>query len=79
MGPIVKKIDQYLKTEGLSQETLLVLENLQKEIKPLERQIVNSSYDQGYTDKERGKRPTWDQYSSKYSDYLSNIKFGQLS
>lgn len=77
MGPIVKKIDQYLKTEGLSQETLLVLENLQKEIKPLEKQIVNSSYDQGYTDKERGKRPTWDQYSSKYSNYFKVNTFGK--
>jgi hypothetical protein len=79
MGPIVNKIDQYLKTEGLSEETLLVLKNLQKEIKPLEKQIVNSSYDQGYTDKERGKRPTWDQYSSKYSDYFKNNVFGNLS
>ena len=79
MGPIVKKIDQYLKTEGLSEETLLVLENLQKEIKPLERQLVNASYDQGYTDKERGKKPTWDHYSSRYSCYLKNIGFGKLS
>lgn len=70
MGPIVNKIDQYLKTEGLSEETLLVLKNLQKEIKPIEKQIVNSSYDQGYTDKERGKRPTWDQYAAKYRDYF---------
>ena len=77
MGPIVKKIDQYLKTEGLSEETFLVLENLQKEIKPLEKQIVNSSYDQGYTDKERGKRPTWDQYSSKYSNYFKVNTFGK--
>ena len=75
MGPIVKKIDQYLKTEGLSQETLLVLENLQKEIKPLERQIVNSSYDQGYTDKERGKKPVWDQYTSKYNNYFKGSSF----
>ena len=79
MGPIVNKIDQYLKTEGLSQETVLVLENLKKEVKPLERQIVNSSYDQGFTDKERGKKPTWDHHSSKYSSYLTGIKFGQLS
>ena len=79
MGPIVNKIDQYLKTEGLSEETLYILENLKKEVKPLERQIVNSSYDQGFTDKERGKKPTWDHHSSKYSVYLSNIKFGQLS
>lgn len=77
MGPIVKKIDQYLKTEGLSQETLLVLENLQKEIKPLEKQLVNSSYDQGYTDKERGKNPNWDQHSTKYSDYLKTVTFGK--
>ena len=78
MGPIVNKIDQYLKTEGLSDETLLVLENLQKEIRPLEKQIVNSSYDQGYTDKERGKNPTWDQYASKYANYFSNTKVGEL-
>ena len=75
MGPIVKKIDQYLKTEGLSKETLLVLESLQKEIKPLEKQIVNSSYDQGYTDKERGKIPVWDQYTSKYSNYFKGSSF----
>ena len=78
MGPIVKKIDQYLKTEGLSEETLLVLENLRKEIRPLEKQIVNSSYDQGYTDKERGKKPVWDQHASKYSNYFSNTKVGEL-
>lgn len=77
MGPIEKKIEQYLKTEGLSEETFLVLENLQKEIKPLERQLVNASYDQGYTDKERGKRPTWDQYSSKYSNYFKVNTFGK--
>ena len=77
MGPIVNKIDQYLKTEGLSEETLYILENLKKEVKPLEKQIVNSSYDQGYTDKERGKRPTWDQYSSKYSNYFKVNTFGK--
>jgi hypothetical protein len=79
MGPIVNKIDQYLKTEGLSEETVLVLENLKKETQILEKQLVNSSYDQGYTDKERGKRPTWDQYSSKYSNYFKNNVFGNLS
>lgn len=77
MGPIVKKIDQYLKTEGLSEETLLVLKNLQKEIKPLEKQIVNSSYDQGYTDKERGKKPVWDQHASKYNNYFKTDTFGK--
>ena len=66
-----------MKTEGLSQETLLVLENLQKEIKPLERQIVNSSYDQGYTDKERGKKPVWDQHASKYNNYFKTDAFGK--
>ena len=77
MGPIVNKIDQYLKTEGLSEETVLVLENLKKETQILEKQLVNSSYDQGYTDKERGKRPTWDQYSSKYSNYFKVNTFGK--
>ena len=37
MGPIVNKIDQYLKTEGLSEETGLVLENLKKESQILEK------------------------------------------
>jgi len=77
MGPIVKKIDQYLKTEGLSDETLLVLERLQKEIKPLEKQLVNSSYDQGYIDKERGKNPVWDQYSLRHGDYFKTHTFGK--
>jgi hypothetical protein len=79
MGPIVKKIDQYLKTEGLSEETILVLENLKKETQTIERQLVNSSYDKGYTDKERGKNPTWDQYSAKYSNYFKVNAFGKLS
>ena len=79
MGPIVNKIDQYLKTEGLSEETVLVLENLKKETQMLEKQLVNSSYDTGYTDKERGKRPTWDQYSAKYSNYFKVNTFGNLS
>lgn len=77
MGPIEKKIDHYLKTEGLSDETLLVLENLRREIKPLEKQIVNSFYDQGYTDKERGKNPVWDQYTSKYNNYFKTDTFGK--
>jgi hypothetical protein len=79
MGPIVKKIDQYLSTEGLSDETILILENLKKEIKPIEKEIVDSSYYQGFTDKERGKRPTWNHYSSKYYCYFKNIGFGKLS
>ena len=79
MGPIVKKIEQFLSTEGLSDETILVLENLKKEIQPIEKQMVNSSYDQGFTDKEKGKNLTGDHYSSKYSCYLKNIKFGKLS
>ena len=75
MGPIEKKIDQYLKTEGLSEETIFVLKNLQKEISPLEKHLVNSSYDQGYTDKERAKRPTWDQYASRFGNNFTNFTF----
>jgi len=78
MGPIVKKIDQYLSTEGISDETILVLENLKKEIKTIEKQIVNDSYYRGFTDKERDKRPMWDHYASKYSCYLKNMGFGKL-
>ena len=79
MGPVEKKIKEYLSTEGLSEETILVLKNLKNEIKPIEKQIINSSYDQGYTDKERGKRPNWDQYTAKYKNYFKTSEFGKLS
>jgi hypothetical protein len=78
MGPIVKIIDQYLSNEKLSEDTILVLENLKKEIQPVEKTIINNSYHHGYSDKEKGKNPSWNHYSSKYSSYLENIKFDKL-
>jgi hypothetical protein len=79
MGPIEKKIKQLSLTEGLSEETKLVLKHLKSEIKDLERTSLNEAYDKGYTDKERGKSPTWDYYSVKYNSYNSKMKFGQMN
>jgi hypothetical protein len=79
MGPIEKKIIQLSLTEGLSEETKLVLNHLKNDIKDLERTSVNEAYDKGYNDKERGKSPTWDYYSFKNNTFGTKIKFGQLS
>jgi hypothetical protein len=73
MGPITKKIDQYLLTEGLSEETILILEKLKTEVEPIEKQMVNHAYHQGYADKEMGRRPVWNHYQSKYDCYISKM------
>lgn len=78
MGPIEKKITQLSLTEGLSEETKLVLNHLKNDIKYLERTSVNEAYDKGFNDKERGKSPTWDYYSVKHNAFNSKIKFGQM-
>jgi hypothetical protein len=79
MGPIEKKIKEILKTEDISEETRLVLKHLKSEVKQLEPRLMNESYHQGYTDKERGKNPTWDYFKVKYNTYISKIRFGQLN
>jgi len=78
MGPIEKKITQLSLTEGLSEETKLVLNHLKNDIKYLERTSVNEAYDKGFNDKERGKSPTWDYYSVKHNTFNAKIKFGQM-
>jgi len=78
MGPIEKKILELSKTEGLSEETKLVLTILKKEVKDSERRIVNEAYQKGYHDKEMNRRATWNYFDSRYSCYLSNMKFGEF-
>lgn len=78
MGPIEKKITQLSLTEGLSEETKLVLNHLKNDIKYLEKTSVNEAYDKGFNDKERGKSPTWDYYSVKHNTFNAKIKFGQM-
>ena len=78
MGQIEKKITQLSLTEGLSEETKLVLNHLKNDIKYLERTSVNEAYDKGFNDKERGKSPTWDYYSVKHNTFNAKIKFGQM-
>jgi hypothetical protein len=75
MGPITEEINQYIRNKELSEETIITLKNLQELISPIEKQMVNSAYDQGFLDKEKGKNPIWDLYNTKYNSYLKNIKF----
>lgn len=69
MGPIEKKIKEYINLQGISEDTIAVLNNLVDEVKPIEKNLVNKSYAQGYFDKEKGKSATWDHYSSKFISY----------
>jgi hypothetical protein len=77
MGPIEKKITTILNNGGLSEETKLVLEFLNTDVKDLEKEIVNNSYHQGYLDKENGKSPMWNHYRDKYESYLCKIRITQ--
>ena len=79
MGPIEKKILELSKTEGLSEETIMALTILKNQIKDDERRLANNAYEKGYHDKEMRRSPTWNYFENKYSSYLSNIKFGQIS
>jgi len=79
MGPIEKKILELSKTEGLSEETLMVLTILKNQVIENEKIIVNDAYQKGYYDKEMNRRATWNYFDSRYKCYFSNIKFGQIS
>ena len=78
MGPIEKKISEILNTENLSEDTKLVLNNLKSDIKSLEKELVNYSYQQGVHDKEMGRSTSWDYYTKKYTNYGSIRRVGQL-
>jgi hypothetical protein len=78
MGPIEKKILELSKTEGLSEETLMVLNMIKNQVKVDEKQIVNEAYQKGYHDKEMSRRPTWNYFDSKYRSYFTNFRVGQL-
>ena len=78
MGPIEKRINEILKTENISEETKLVLNYLKTDVKTAEKDLVNHSYQQGVHDKEMGRATSWDYYSKKYSNYISNIRVGQF-
>ncbi len=78
MGPIEKKILELSKTEGLSEETLMVLNMIKNQVKVDEKQIVNEAYQKGYHDKEMSRRPTWNYFDSKYRSYFTNFRVGQF-
>jgi cell division FtsZ-interacting protein ZapD len=73
MGPIEKKILELSKTEGLSEETLMVLNLIKKHAKENERIIVNDAYQKGFHDKEMSRRPTWNYFDRQYKCYFSNM------
>ena len=76
MGPIEKKILELSKTEGLSEETKLVLSMIKNQVKEEEKRIVNEAYQTGYHDKEMSRRPTWNYFESKYKSFFTNFKVG---
>ena len=78
MGPIEKKILELSKTEGLSEETLMVLTILKNQVKENEKRIVNEAYQKGYHDKEISRRPTFNYFETKYRTFLTNFRVGQL-
>jgi hypothetical protein len=78
MGPIEKKILDLSKTEGLSEETLMILTILKNQVKEDEKRIVNEAYQKGYHDKEMSRRPTWNYFDNKYKSYFTNFRVGQL-
>jgi hypothetical protein len=78
MGPIEKKILELSKTEGLSEETLMVLTILKNQVKENEKRIVNEAYQKGYHDKEMSRRPTFNYFETKYKTFLTNFRVGQL-
>jgi hypothetical protein len=77
MGPIAKKINEYMSTEGISEETTQILKKLMDETQPIERRIINDSYHDGYTDKEMGRRPIWGHYENKYADTFWKSNFNK--
>lgn len=77
MGPIAKKINEYMSTEGISEETSQILKKLMDETQPIERRIINDSYHDGYTDKEMGRRAIWGHYENKYSDTFWKSNFNK--
>lgn len=78
MGPIEKKIATILKNGGLSEETKLVLRSLNTDVKTLEKESINHSYHQGYSDKENGRSPIWNHYNNKYQSYTSMTNFNKV-
>jgi hypothetical protein len=78
MGPIEKKILELSKTEGISEETLIVLTILKNQVKENEKRIVNDAYQKGYHDKEMSRRPTWNYFDRQYKCYFSNMKLGEF-
>jgi hypothetical protein len=78
MAQIQKKILELSKTEGLSEETLMVLTILKNQVKENEKRIVNEAYQKGYHDKEMSRRPTFNYFETKYKTFLTNFRVGQL-
>jgi hypothetical protein len=78
MGPIEKKILEISKTEGLSEETKIVLTMIKNQAREDEKRIVNEAYQKGYHDKEMSRRPTFNYFETKYKTFLTNFRVGQL-
>lgn len=74
MGPIEKKVEDFLKSSSLSQETINAIKELKLELKNLEVQTINQAYSTGFNDKEKGKSYNYNYFSAKYSTFFNRQK-----
>jgi hypothetical protein len=69
MGPIEKKINDLLKSEGLTNETVGILIELKKEVLNNEKMLLNHAYSQGYHDCEMGRGRNSNFFNSRFPSY----------
>jgi len=77
MGPIEKKILEFIKSENISEGTKQVLLELHKEVKPMIQKEFNNAYLQGYDHKEFGKPRNSGYYQTLYPNF--SFKSSSLS
>jgi hypothetical protein len=69
MGPIEKKINEMLKSEGLSKESVEILSELKKEVSYQEKTLTNHAYSQGYHDCEMKKGRNSAYFQNKFPSF----------
>ena len=69
MGPIEKKINEMLKSEGLSKESIGLLIELKKDASQNEKSLMNHAYSQGYHDCEMKRGRNSNFFFSRFPSY----------
>lgn len=69
MGPIEKKINQMMKSEEISKESIELLNELKKEVSLQEKTLTNHAYSQGYHDCEMKRGRNSNFFFSRFPSY----------